>query len=52
MTAEAFMLRALNHQLLVIRFQNSAAEFVLQSPKLNSIQYRICTTGKSGPGGI
>ena len=28
------------------------AEFVLHSPKMNSIQYRNCTTGKSGPGGI
>jgi hypothetical protein len=28
-----------------------AAEFVRQLPKTSSNQYRICTTGKSGPGG-
>jgi hypothetical protein len=29
-----------------------AAEFVRQLSKMNSKQYRICTTGKDGPGGI
>jgi hypothetical protein len=28
-----------------------AAEFVRQLSKLNSKQYRSCTTGKGGPGG-
>jgi hypothetical protein len=29
-----------------------ADEFVLQLIKMNSKQYRICTTGRNGPGGI
>jgi hypothetical protein len=29
-----------------------AAEFVLQLIKMSSNQYRSCTTGKDGPGGI
>jgi hypothetical protein len=28
-----------------------ASLFVLHSPKMNSNQYRTCTTVKSGPGG-
>jgi hypothetical protein len=31
---------------------NTAAEFVRQSSKMNSIQYRISITVKSGPGGV
>ena len=29
-----------------------SAEFVLQLPKMNSNQYRSCTTERNGPGGI
>jgi hypothetical protein len=32
--------------------QHIAAEFVLHLPKLNSIQYRSCTTERNGAGGM
>jgi hypothetical protein len=40
--------------MLAIRARNAigiAVEFVRQLSKLNSKQYRSCTTGRSGPGG-
>jgi hypothetical protein len=37
---------------LIFHMKSLSAGFVRQPPKTSSNQYRSCTTGKDGPGGI
>ncbi|MDQ4016044.1 MAG: hypothetical protein M3136_09825 [Thermoproteota archaeon] len=48
----SFDVHIINATVIVGFVQDIAAEFVLQLIKMSSNQYRSCTTGRNGQGGI